>query len=132
MSEITSVLKNFFKKIWNGIDAARRISVNLLFLVLVAELLFILFHDDSPTVHENTALGIAPKGRLAEQLTAKSLEQIINEAQGAAPAETLLKDVIDDGMPGLAAKKEIDESRAGNFSATHQRVRWEGIADKRC
>ena len=108
MSEITSVLKNFFKKIWNGIDAARRISVNLLFLVLVAALLFILFHDDSPTVADSTALVIAPKGRLVEQLTAKSLEQIINEAQGAAPAETLLKDVID----AIAAGKNDDRVKA--------------------
>jgi len=108
MPGITSALRNFFKNIWSGIDTARRISVNLLFLVLVAALLFILFHDDSPKVADSTALVVAPKGRLVEQLTAKSVEQMINEARGAAPAETLLKDVID----AIAAGKNDDRVKA--------------------
>jgi len=108
MSGTTSAFKSFFKNIWSGIDTARRISINLLFLALVVALLFILFHDDSPKVADSTALVIAPKGRLVEQLTAKSLEQMINEARGAAPAETLLKDVID----AIAAGKNDDRVKA--------------------
>ncbi len=108
MSAATSTLKSFFKHGWRGIDAARRIFVNLLFLALAAALLFILFHDDTPDVADNTALVIAPKGQLVEQLTGQSLERMINEARGTAPAETLLKDVVD----AIAAGKEDERVKA--------------------
>jgi len=105
MSVATSTLKSFFKHGWRGIDTARRIFVNLLFLALAAALLFILFHDDTPDVADNTALVITPKGQLVEQLTGQSLERMINQARGTAPAETLLKDVVDAIVAGKEDKR---------------------------
>jgi len=108
MPEKRSAIKSFFKYIWHAIDAARRGFVNLLFLALAIALLFILFHDDSPDVADSTALVIAPKGKLVEQLSGQSLQRMINEARGTAPAETLLKDVVD----AIAAGKEDERVKA--------------------
>lgn len=108
MSIVTSALISLLKHGWRAIDAARQIFVNLLFLAFAAALLFILFHDDSPDVADNTALVIALKGQLVEQLTGQSLERMINEARGAVQAETLLKDVVD----AIAAGKEDERVTA--------------------
>jgi protease-4 len=80
---------------WRGIDAARRVFVNLVFVALVIVLLMVLFSNDSPEIADGTALVIAPKGRLVEQLTGQSIQRAVDEARGAVPPETLLKDVVD-------------------------------------
>ena len=108
MSVGISTLISLLKHGWRGIDAARQIFVNLLFLALATALLFILFHDDSPEVADNTALVIALKGQLVEQLTGQSLGRMINGARGAVQAETLLKDVVD----AIAAGKEDERVTA--------------------
>ena len=102
MPGATSALRSFFRNIWHGVDTARRIFVNLIFLLVVVVLLMLVIHDDTPEVADSTALVVAPKGRLVEQLTGQSIERMINEARGTAPAETLLKDVID----AIGAAKE--------------------------
>jgi protease-4 len=80
---------------WRAIDSSRKVAVNLLFLAIVIALLVVVFSSDEPEIADTTALVVAPKGQLVEQLSAKSIEQMIDEARGAATPETLLKDVID-------------------------------------
>jgi protease-4 len=95
MSETTNKMKAYCGRAWRGIDAARRVFTNLLFVALVIVLLVVLLSDGKPEIADTTALVIAPKGRLVEQLTGQSIQRAVNEARGAAPPETLLKDVID-------------------------------------
>ncbi len=104
MHERTNPLSRLFKGIWGAIDATRRVTVNLLFLVIVVALLVIVFSSDDPEIADKTALVIAPKGQLVEQLTAKGIEQMIDEARGTASPETLLKDVVD----AIEAAKDDD------------------------
>ena len=108
MSGIMGMIRSFFHHSWRGIDAARRVFVNLLFLALIVVLLLVLFQDDSPEIADSTALVIAPDGVLVEQLTGQSLERMINEARGTVPSETLLKDVVD----AIAAGKNDDRVKA--------------------
>jgi protease-4 len=108
MSERLNKVKAFFGSVWRGIDAARRVFVNLLFVALVVILLVILFSDDDPDIADTTALVIAPKGQLVEQLTGQSIQRAVDEARGAAPPETLLKDVID----AIEAGKDDDRVQA--------------------
>ena len=89
---------------WRAIDSSRKVAVNLLFLAIVIVLLVFVFSSDEPEIADTTALVVAPKGQLVEQLTAKSIEQMIDEARGAATPETLLKDVID----AIKAAKDDD------------------------
>ena len=95
MPENSNVLMRVLRALWRGIDAARKVFVNLLFLFIVVALLALVFRSDKPDIADTTALVIAPQGRLVEQLTAKSVDQLIDEAQGNAMPETLLKDVLD-------------------------------------
>ena len=95
MNAQTNPLKRFFKGIWGAIDASRRVAVNLLFLLIVVLLLSLVFSSDKVKIGDSTALLVAPKGQLVEQLTASSFEQMIEEARGTATPETLLKDVVD-------------------------------------
>ena len=95
MSQSRNPVKRFFGGLWGAIDATRRVAVNLLFLFIVIAVLAAVFGSKEPEIADTTALVIAPKGILVEQLTAKTFEQMLEEAQGDAPPETLLKDVID-------------------------------------
>jgi protease-4 len=104
MHERTNPLLRLLKGIWGAIDATRKVTVNLLFLVIVVALLVIVFSSDDPEIADKTALVIAPKGQLVEQLTAKGIEQMIEEARGTASPETLLKDVVD----AIEAAKDDD------------------------
>jgi protease-4 len=108
MSEKATAVKNFFSRTWRGIDAARRVFVNLLFVALVIILLVVLFSDGKPDIADKTALVIAPKGQLVEQLTGQSIERMIDEARGVVPPETLVKDVVD----AIDAAKEDDRVQA--------------------
>ena len=95
MPENSNVVMRVLRALWRGIDAARKVFVNLLFLFIVVALLALVFRSDKPDIAGTTALVIAPDGRLVEQLTAKSIDQLIDEAQGNVIGETLLKDVLD-------------------------------------
>jgi protease-4 len=108
MSEFTERLKKYWGRSWRGIDAARRVFINLLFVALVIVLLVVLFSDDKPDIADSTALVIAPKGRLVEQLTGQSIQRMIDEARGVALPETLLKDVLD----AIEAGKDDDRVQA--------------------
>jgi len=95
MSNSTNPFMRFFRGLWGAVDTTRRLMVNLLFLVIVILLLAAAFSTSKPEIANKTALVIAPEGVLVEQLAAKTFEQMLDEATGEAPAETLLKDVID-------------------------------------
>ena len=95
MSESTSLVKRILKRVWGFIDSARKVAFNLLFLIIAIALLVAAFTSDKPKIAKTTALVIEPKGRLVEQLTAKSFDQLLDEARGKKNPETLLKDVID-------------------------------------
>jgi len=95
MNRQTNPFKGILKGAWGAIDATRRVTINLLFLLIVIVLLAAVFSKDGPEIAEKTALVVAPEGQLVEQLTARSFEQMLDEMQGTATPETLLKDVID-------------------------------------
>ncbi|MEM7358258.1 MAG: signal peptide peptidase SppA [Pseudomonadota bacterium] len=95
MSENKSMFRRFMSGTWGFIDSARKITINLLFLVIVVALLVVAFSSDAPRIASTSALVIEPRGQLVEQLTAKSFEEILDEAGGSENPETLLKDVLD-------------------------------------
>ena len=60
MSQGSNPIFRFFSAIWRGVDAGRRFAVNLLFLAIVAGILYLVFRDDAILIEEGTALVIAP------------------------------------------------------------------------
>jgi len=104
MNGQTNPLKRLLKGVWGTIDATRRVAVNLLFLLIVVVLLTLVFSSGDLEIADSTALLIAPEGQLVEQLSARSFEQMLDEARGAATPETLVKDVVD----AIAAARDDD------------------------
>ncbi len=95
MNNESSLFKKVLKGTWGIINTIRKVVINLFVLVLVIALVAMAFTSDSPKIAKVTALEIKPNGRLVEQLTAQSFDQLVDEARGAQNPETLLKDVID-------------------------------------
>ena len=95
MNNESSLFKKVLKGTWGIINTIRKVVINLFVLVLVIALVAMAFTSDSPKIAKVTALEIKPNGRLVEQLTAQSFDELVDEARGAQNPETLLKDVID-------------------------------------
>jgi protease-4 len=95
MHEHRGFFSRFFGGIWRIIDTSRKIAVNLLFVAIVVALLVMAFSSDEPEIADETALVVKPQGQLVEQLSAKTPQQMLDEARGVATPETLLKDVVD-------------------------------------
>lgn len=95
MNKRANLLKRILKGTWGIVNSTRKVIINLLFLVIVVALLAMAFSSNEPEIAATTALVVKPKGQLVEQLTAKSFDEILDEARGAQAPETLVKDVID-------------------------------------
>jgi protease-4 len=76
------------------VDAARRLVVNLLFLLIVGILLIALFTSTHLRLADNTALVVALKGDLVEQYSGSAREAAVSEALGGVERETQLRDVV--------------------------------------
>ena len=88
-------LMKFLKGAWGFIDSARKVTINVLFLLIAILFLVMIFSNKEPKIAKATALVVNPQGRLVEQLTAKSFDAVLDEARGNQIVETLLKDVVD-------------------------------------
>ncbi len=80
--------------IWVGLDGLRKV-LHLLLLLLIFAIIGMLVSRPIPLVPDKAALVVAPQGPLVEQFTGDPLERAVAEALRQAPAETLLRDVVD-------------------------------------
>ncbi len=89
-------LMRTLRKIGRGLDLARRITLNLVFFVLLIVLLAWLLGSDVPDVPGKVALVLDIKGDIVEQLTGDPVERAFQKAvSDDAEPETLLKDLVD-------------------------------------
>lgn len=104
MTEIRSrsLTRRVLSALGRGLDQARRVFVNLLFLALVVGLLAAALAG-GPKVPKGAALVVAPEGAIVEQLTARSPQEVVQGLAGTAGGkETLLRDLLD----ALSAAKD--------------------------
>jgi protease-4 len=87
--------RGVFGTIWRGIDSARRILLNLLFLAILMAILAVWWMQEPLEVPSRAALVINPKGDIVEQLSGESAQRAIRQAMGVAETETLLRDLIE-------------------------------------
>jgi protease-4 len=80
--------------IWLGLDGLRKF-LHLILLLLIFGVLIGALRTSIPHVADRSALVIAPRGEIVEQLTGDAIDQAIARAQGNARDETLLWDLID-------------------------------------
>ncbi len=133
------MIRRFFGGLWAVLDFSRRLVLNLLFLLIVAVLLFAwLASDKPPRLQPDTALILNVQGDVVEEYTVGAQEAAIAEALGRDRFETRLRDILaaldgaardqqvtrvvlvldDMGSAGLATLREI--------SAALERVRGTG------
>src|SRR5258706_13789761 len=82
----------FFRNLWRGLDALRRVLPLLLLLALFA-LLIVGLRGSIPHLPERGALVIHPSGDIVEQLAGEPLQRALSEAQGESAPQTLLSDL---------------------------------------
>jgi protease IV len=80
--------------IWHGLDGLRKI-LHLVLLLTIFGFVVGALRTSIPHIVDRSALVIAPKGEIVEQLSGSPVDQAIAKAQGDAQAETLLWDLID-------------------------------------
>jgi len=89
-------LMRTLRKIGRGLDLARKITLNLVFFVLLIVLLAWLLGSDVPDVPGKAVLVLDIKGDIVEQLTGDPVERAFQKAvSDDAEPETLLKDLVD-------------------------------------
>src|SRR3954465_4464083 len=80
--------------IWHALDGARKF-LHLVLLLTIFGFVVGALKTSIPHIADNSALVIAPRGEVVEQLTGSPVDQAISKVQGDQRAETLLWDLID-------------------------------------
>lgn len=95
----------FFKLLWNIITWSRIAVLNILFLLIVALILVSISLSPSPGIPKETALFLAPAGKIVDQLTynPSSLDLLVGSQR---PNETRLRDLVE-GIDRAAVDNRI-------------------------
>src|ERR1044072_5827575 len=84
----------FFAGLWLVIDGLRKF-LHLVLLLVIFGFVVGALRTTIPHVAGNSALAIAARGEIVEQLAGDAVDQAIARAQGVRQAETLLWDLVD-------------------------------------
>jgi len=92
--------RGFLARLWHGfwriVDGVRRVTVNLLFVLLVIAIAVWVFSaPPRPVIKPDTTLVLQPQGRVVEAYTGTPLERAVDRAFGQERPETRLRDLID-------------------------------------
>ena len=96
MTTERSALTRFFLGIWHLIDGARKLLLNLIFL-LIMYFVVLAFIETGETViiKQDTALVLRPYGNIVEQYSGTALDQILQQATEQERSETRLRDMVE-------------------------------------
>src|SRR5687768_9767412 len=86
--------RRWFGRFWWFVDASRRTTVNLLFLLIVVLVLVAIVRSGPPVLGDKTALVLNLKGRINEQRAGSLRESLLGEARGEVTHKTQLRDVL--------------------------------------
>ena len=83
----------FFRGIWEALNFGRRLTLNLLFLLIIGIIVVGAF-SGAPLLKERTTLLLEPRGDIVEQYSVAPLDRAIARAQGSEVPEVLLRDLL--------------------------------------
>ncbi len=89
-----NLLRRGLAGLWWVIDVTRRTLLNLLFLLLVAAVLFAMAKRETPTLQDNTALVLDLEGPLVEETPGSVRDNAIARLGGESMHITRLRDVL--------------------------------------
>ena len=96
MTSERSALTRFFLGIWHLIDGARKLVLNLVFLlILYVVVLAFIDTDDTLIVQPDTALLLRPYGNIVEQYSGTPLDRVLEKATEQERSETRLRDMVE-------------------------------------
>ncbi len=96
MTSERSALTRFFLGIWYVINGARKLVLNLLFLLIMYfVVLAVIDTGDTVIIKKNTALVLRPYGNIVEQYSGTALDQIVQQATEQERSETRLRDLVE-------------------------------------
>ena len=106
MTSKRSALARFFLGIWHLIDGARKLVLNVIFLlILYFVVLVVIDTDDTVVIKQDTALVLRPYGKIVEQYSGTPLDRILQQATEQERSETRLRDIVE------AIKRARDDDR---------------------
>ena len=106
MTSKRSALARFFLGIWHLIDGARKLVLNVIFLlILYFVVLVVIDTDDTVIIKQDTALVLRPYGKIVEQYSGTPLDRILQQATEQERSETRLRDIVE------AIKRARDDDR---------------------
>jgi protease IV len=90
-----SILKRLWNGLWRFIENARRVTLNVLFLLaLILIGVAILGGNSHPKIKPDTVLVLDIQGNLVEQFTGSAQEALLSHALGGQARETQVRDVV--------------------------------------
>jgi len=96
MTSERSALTRFFLGIWHVIDGARKLVLNLIFLLIMYfVVLAVIDTGDTVIIKQDTALVLRPYGNIVEQYSGTALDQILQQATEQERSETRLRDLVE-------------------------------------
>jgi len=91
-----NILIRIWLGFWRGLTAFRMAVFNILFLLVLALIIGVLFSgDDGLVLEDDTTLVVSPRGIIVEEYTGSAMERFVNEALGSDVPETRLRDLLD-------------------------------------
>jgi len=90
-----NILVRLWLGFWRGLTAFRMAVFNILFLLVLALIVGLIFSGgDRLVIKDETTLVLSPKGMIVEEYSGTPLERMINEALGQDIPETRLRDLL--------------------------------------
>jgi len=144
-------LATLFGGLWWLVDGTRRVVVNLLFLLLVAALLFAWIGRGAPTLRDKTVLVLDLAGPIVEQRSGSARDSLLVQVQGRQDRQLRLRDILagldaaarDDRIAavlllpdeltgaGLATQREVAAAITRFRASGKKAVAWASSYDQR-
>jgi len=106
MTPKRSIISRFFLGIWHFIDGARKLVLNLVFLLILYFVVMALIDkEETLVVQPDTALVLQPYGDVVEQYSGTPLDYVLQQASEAERPETRLRDLT------KAVRRAADDDR---------------------
>jgi len=110
MNTERSMLTRFLLGIWHFIDGARKLVLNLVFLlILYFVVLAVISTDDVLIVQSDTALVLRPYGNVVEQYSGTALDLALQQVAEQERSETRLRDMVE------AIRRARDDDRIAHL-----------------
>ncbi|MEO6895326.1 MAG: signal peptide peptidase SppA [Caldimonas sp.] len=120
------LVRRFFRGLWRAIDTSRRVVLNLIFLAIVAFIVFGLFRIGTPPIADRTALVLRLDGTVGEQKSGNLRSSALDQVRGETVQKIQLRDIVavldaaalDSKITGLVVV--LDEMRPTGFSTLRE------------